>query len=479
MKKVYLALLLALQTSAGYVLAQSVGINATGALPDSKAMLDVASTTSGLLIPRMTTSQRDAITSPAVGLQVFNLTTNTVDIFRGSVWESVGYANPGNSVVNVNSLSDLPAPANGAITLVAGKMYSFSGTINIGANYINTNGASLRGNNPLADGVYSTVSGAVLRSTNVYVFLQNLVVVLGSTATAGYNFADATGTKTCIIVSANSVTQAPGLPATAGVGQISGFRTVMALMNDFAASEGLKLTGNMGRFVCGYNMISNVLPGKAGIELLAGLTTEEVDIANTHFIYTGSGQTGVKLNSGATIGYGRMTSNMFQNVTAPISGFSDVTPGWQMQQNTGGLVNSRSQAFLYMNDNTTATSFGNTSNYYKIQGTTTLIRAQKFTAANNQITYIGKAATSVQVTAVVGGKSPQAGADYSIVLAKNGTHIPMPAASMGSMLSGQGFQIVLTSDVELSPGDYLEIGIRNNVTTNSVVISDLQFRVSE
>ena len=50
---------------------------------------------------------------------------------------------------------------------------------------------------------------------------------------------------------------------------------------------------------------------------------------------------------------------------------------------------------------------------------------------------------------------------------------------MGSMLNGQGFQIVLTSDVELANGDYLEVGIRNNANTNSVVISDLQFRVSE
>jgi hypothetical protein len=108
-----------------------------------------------------------------------------------------------------------------------------------------------------------------------------------------------------------------------------------------------------------------------------------------------------------------------------------------------------------------------------------LIRSQKFTASNNQITYIGKAPTSVQVTAVIGGKSPQSGADYSIVLAKNGTAIPTPEASMGSMLSGQGFQIVLTSDVDLVPGDYLEVGIRNNAGTTSVVISDLQFRVTE
>jgi hypothetical protein len=38
-----------------------MGINATGIAPDPSAMLDVRSTTKGLLIPRMTTAQRTAL----------------------------------------------------------------------------------------------------------------------------------------------------------------------------------------------------------------------------------------------------------------------------------------------------------------------------------------------------------------------------------------------------------------------------------
>jgi hypothetical protein len=478
MKKYYLLLLLALQTSAGYVLAQNVGINATGTLPDPKAMLDISSTSSGLLIPRMTTAQRDAITAPAMGLQVFNLTTNTLDIFRGTKWEAVGYTDPTSSVVNVTTLSDLPAPSGGVITLVPGKIYSFSGLVNIGTNYLNLNGAALRGNNPVGDGLLSSVSGAVLRSTDQHVFLQNLLVVLGTNATTAYNFSDGTGTKSCNIVSGNNVKQAATVTSSAGVGQFSGFRAVILLQNYFDVNDGFKVTGTMGRLICGYNLLGNILPGKVGIEFLPGLVVQDVDISNTHFIYSGTGQTGVKLDVGATVDYGRMTTDMFRNVTTPISGFDGSTPGWSMQNNTG-IPNTRAQAFLYMNNNTTVTGFSNTTAYYKIAGTTTLIRSQKFTASNNQITYIGKAPTSVQVTAVIGGKSPQSGADYSIVLAKNGTAIPTPEASMGSMLSGQGFQIVLTSDVDLVPGDYLEVGIRNNAGTTSVVISDLQFRVTE
>jgi hypothetical protein len=50
---------------------QSVSVNNTGAAADSTAMLDVSSTTKGLLIPRMTAQQRTAIASPATGLLIY------------------------------------------------------------------------------------------------------------------------------------------------------------------------------------------------------------------------------------------------------------------------------------------------------------------------------------------------------------------------------------------------------------------------
>lgn len=48
-----------------------VAINNTGDQPNSSAMLDVSSTSKGILIPRMTEAQRNAISNPAEGLMIY------------------------------------------------------------------------------------------------------------------------------------------------------------------------------------------------------------------------------------------------------------------------------------------------------------------------------------------------------------------------------------------------------------------------
>ncbi|MGZ4080526.1 MAG: hypothetical protein ACXVOH_03565 [Bacteroidia bacterium] len=57
----------------GYCLAQSTGvaINENHNSANATAMLDVSSTTKGMLVPRMTTTQRDAISTPATGLLIY------------------------------------------------------------------------------------------------------------------------------------------------------------------------------------------------------------------------------------------------------------------------------------------------------------------------------------------------------------------------------------------------------------------------
>src|SRR5690554_6512562 len=61
-----------------------VGIGTT--TPHVSAILDVESTDKGMLIPRLTTAQRNAIDPPADGLVVYNTETKTFWYFDGTNW---------------------------------------------------------------------------------------------------------------------------------------------------------------------------------------------------------------------------------------------------------------------------------------------------------------------------------------------------------------------------------------------------------
>jgi len=64
--------------------AQGLGLN--NPTPDASAILDLSATDRGLLIPRMTTTQRTAIGSPATGLLVFDTDMGEFYFFNGTVW---------------------------------------------------------------------------------------------------------------------------------------------------------------------------------------------------------------------------------------------------------------------------------------------------------------------------------------------------------------------------------------------------------
>ena len=85
MKQFFTLLAAVLLTATTYA---QIGINNEN--PDASAALDITSTTGGLLIPRMTETQRDAITSAATGLMIYQ-TNGTVGFYyyNGSSWAEV------------------------------------------------------------------------------------------------------------------------------------------------------------------------------------------------------------------------------------------------------------------------------------------------------------------------------------------------------------------------------------------------------
>lgn len=73
------------------------------ATPDTDALLDMVSTTRGFLPPRMTNTQRDAITTPPAGLFLYDNTNNDLDYYNGTVWRRL--VNAGAATLNEGGIS--------------------------------------------------------------------------------------------------------------------------------------------------------------------------------------------------------------------------------------------------------------------------------------------------------------------------------------------------------------------------------------
>ena len=84
MKKYLLLLVGLISYSFASFAQQNVGINTT--TPDPSAALHVESTNQGVLVPRLTTQQRQMISNVATGLLVFDTNTGSFWFYNGTAW---------------------------------------------------------------------------------------------------------------------------------------------------------------------------------------------------------------------------------------------------------------------------------------------------------------------------------------------------------------------------------------------------------
>ena len=128
----------------------NIGIGTT--TPHASALLDLSSTTKGLLLPRMTSAQRTAIASPSKGLIVFDTDINALMYYNGSAWAS----GPGSG----NSVGfKLPYDTSGVFSNFGIRIKNTAGTVSIATLQIdNANGIAIAAS--------STTSNTTARFTN-------------------------------------------------------------------------------------------------------------------------------------------------------------------------------------------------------------------------------------------------------------------------------------------------------------------------
>ena len=151
----------------------NVGINT--ATPNSTALLELASANSGVLIPRLTTTQRNAISNPATGLMIYNTSSNCFNFYNGSLWyEWCGTCIPPSAPVVGNNG---PVCVNTTINLTAsninGATYSWTGPNGFTSNLQNPiiNNVSLNDSGTYS--VTATLSGCTTLSSSTKVIVNS------------------------------------------------------------------------------------------------------------------------------------------------------------------------------------------------------------------------------------------------------------------------------------------------------------------
>jgi uncharacterized protein (TIGR02145 family) len=172
-KKITIIVLFAILSTLDTFAQIGIGTNT----PNANAALELASTSQGMLFPRMTTAQRDAIVSPATGLSIFNTDLNCIQTNIGTSasvnWKCIaGISASSNGTAIVSAYSC--ATASGGTMTVGTTVSGVTQTITATVTTVGTYGITA-----YANGVTFTASGTFAATG-----AQNIVLTATGTPTA-------------------------------------------------------------------------------------------------------------------------------------------------------------------------------------------------------------------------------------------------------------------------------------------------------
>ena len=146
----------------------AAGIGTT--VPDPSSLLDVSSTSKGILVPRMTKTQRDAIPAPSTGLLIYQ-TNNTPGFYyySGTAWTAISSKGPN------KNLSNLTAPTAVNVDLLP----ATTNTINLGSSTLQWKDLNLY-NLKFSDGTTQSTAGANTALSNLSATAINQTLLPGT-----------------------------------------------------------------------------------------------------------------------------------------------------------------------------------------------------------------------------------------------------------------------------------------------------------
>ena len=434
-----------------------VGINTTS--PDPSSILDIQSEVGGLLTPRMSTTQRLAIASPAQGLLVYDITLEAFYYYEGG-WQKISVNNSRENYKLVKDISDLAeelAAGGGSTYLLNAEfLYEINGTIVFNAP-INLNGAYIEGVNSSKD-ILVNNSGAALFQGAVGK-IRNITI-----SGNGNPIFNITGSGADLLLVSNTIfvgASTMGSLSTLG----TAFFTVTQYVNN---NDGFDIS-NIDSF-----FMSNVFWATSNTGTFATISGafDNFQIANGR-IEADAGEVGIDVSANPTIVNDASLDGLsFVGAGTLVAGYTSgsyidfsFTTDWNV--NCSGIpteTDDQSTANFYSTSAITTgfTQTINNSTAVPIVGNgafdnTELFRFRSNTA-NNRLIYEGKKVRNFQVNASLSVRvSGAADNFYSFIIAKNGTVVDDSDALVLIVSDTQIQSVSINTVVAMESGDFIEI----------------------
>lgn len=461
--------------------------------PNASSVLDITSTTQGMLTPRMTTAQRNAVASPADGLLVYDTDLKAFHFYSGatSTWISItSGVNPRLNFKRIRSTdnlavvlaAELAAGGGSKYLLNTNTLYEINGTVSF--NFpIDLNNAYIQGLDPNEDvlfrptgNLFEGATGGGIKSVTLRAATGS-VFNLNASATENLIFRDS--------VVANS----------ANVGTISGFGLVFLSI--------VQYTGNTNGVT--YNNISQLLLSNTGWLNNNNGTYEK--FTGTFTLIEKQG--GFSQVDGTAIGFDVSTSGLtitgdavLESVVFTGSNTAGYVKGYTTGSFTGYNFNNswnvRSAGIPTETDANAVGDFSmdyavgtglavsfntsNPSNIVKIGATgtpsTTYSNLFRFsTDAANRLRYVGKKKRIFQITGSISFQVPGL-ATHIIYIAKNGTVISQYKIYGRGQALNDIVVLPLNATTELVNNDYIEVfAQRYSGTTGDIVVPNMAITI--
>ncbi|EPR73520.1 hypothetical protein ADIWIN_1550 [Winogradskyella psychrotolerans RS-3] len=448
--------------------------------PDASSLLDLKSNSQGLLAPRMTTLERDAIASPAESLLVFDTDLDAFYYYNTTTSTWVELAN--NNAVKRNNYKLIKSADDLAAELVAGggssyqlkenTYYEINGTITL-ASPIDLNNAYISGLDANED---------VLSAAGV--------VFKGSTG-GGVRNVTLKGTKAFEITGPGISTTATLLVQnvvidgmTSSVGSVSGLGLYFGNINQFINNTNGITFSNIGNlllntqaWLSSNNGTFETFTGDFGlIEKVSGFSTVEgSDVA-------------MDVSSGSlSVGTGIIEGTVFSGTTLNPSGYIDgyttgsydgynFSTSWEVD--APGIPRESDDsvtANLYYDELDTfgAVSVTN-STPFKLPVNTSAIRLFRTAEgtggdSENRIIYEGEKARAVNVFASISFTTTD-GTQFAFSIYKNGVKVIGTEAIVNVLNINERQSVSVIGTVTVEKNDYIELYVRKTSASNEQIL---------